>query len=122
MKDEITADEHVILLTINFRPDISQSELAKVLFKGKAHIGKILNDMESRGLIRRIADTRDNIIVKRNELTEKGINIIEESLPKTECIRNAMDKEFSQEDIIQFTSYLKRYRKVLASIVDVKLK
>ena len=66
-----TPDEFTILYALHLHPDISQSELAKILFKGKAHIGKILNDMEGRGLIKRIADTRDNIIIKRNELLQR---------------------------------------------------
>ena len=59
-----TPDEFTILYALHLHPDISQSELAKFLFKGKAHIGKILNEMEERGLIKRIADTRDNIIIE----------------------------------------------------------
>lgn len=68
-----TPDEFTILYALHLHPDISQSELAKILFKGKAHIGKILNEMEERGLIKRIADTRDNIIIKRNEITPRNI-------------------------------------------------
>ena len=37
-------------------------------------------------------------------------------------IKERMKQEFTEDDIIQFISYLKRYRKVLNSIVDVKLK
>lgn len=119
---EITPDEFAILFALNFEPDISQSELAKLLFKGKAHVGKILNDMESRGLIKRIADTRDNIIIKRNEVTQKGLDIFEKGYKEMGKIKDAMQNEFSQEEIDQLISYLTRFRKVLGSIVDVKLK
>ena len=43
---EITPDEMTIFYCIYFNPHMSQSEMAKFLFKGKAHVGKILNDME----------------------------------------------------------------------------
>ena len=101
---------------------MSQSEMAKFLFKGKAHVGKILNDMEERGLIKRIADTRDNIIIKRNEITEKGLVFLEKGHKETHRIKKAMTEEFSLDDIHKLISYLKRYRKVLNSLVDVKLK
>ena len=70
--DEVTPDEFSILYAITNVPDISQSEIATLLFKGKAHVGKILNDMETRGIIKRIADTKNNIMIKKNILTDKG--------------------------------------------------
>lgn len=122
ISEEISADEMAIFYCIYFNPKISQSEMAKFLFKGKAHVGKILNDMETRGLIKRIADTKDNIIIKRNEITPKGMKFLEKGYNESLKIREQMEKEFSQEDIEKLISYLKRYRKVLNSIVDVKLK
>ncbi len=122
VSSEITPDEMTIFYCIYFNPHMSQSEMAKFLFKGKAHVGKILNDMEERGLIKRIADTRDNIIIKRNEITEKGLVFLEKGHKETDRIKKAMKEEFSLDDIHKLISYLKRYRKVLNSLVDVKLK
>ncbi len=119
---EITADEMSILYCIYFKPQISQSEMAKFLFKGKAHVGKILNDMESRELITRVADTRNNMIIKRNEITKKGKAFLEKGFNESEKVRKKMEHEFTKEDIDTFISYLKRYQKVLNSLVDVKLK
>ena len=118
----VTTDECAILFAIDYNPDISQSELAKLLFKGKAHVGKILNDMESRGLVKRIADTRDNIIIKRNEITPKGQEILKKGSIEIGKIKEAVEKEFSKKDLVLFKDYLKRYRKVLRTFVDVKLK
>ena len=119
---EITYDEFSILYAIHFLPNISQSELAKLLFKGKAHVGKILNDMETRGLITRIADTRDNIIIKRNKMTPFGEKIFIKGHKEYERIKEEINKEFSEEDREKFIEYLKKFRKVLNSMVDVKLK
>lgn len=122
MKVDITTDECAILFAINYNPNITQSELAKLMFKGKAHIGKILNDMEIRGLVKRIADTRDNIIIKRNEITPKGYQILEKGTVEINKIKTAVEQEFSKKDLVQFKEYLKKYRKVLRTFVDVKLK
>ncbi len=122
ISEELTADEQAILFILNFEPDATQSELAKFLFKGKAHVGKILNDMEKREYIKRIATTKDNIIIKRNEITPKGMIFVEKGYAEAKRIQQKMDEEFSKEDIDKLTSYLKRYRKVLNSIIDVKLK
>ncbi len=120
--NEVTPDEFAILYALTFEPDISQSELASLLFKGKAHVGKILNDMENRGLIVRIADTRNNIIIKRNEITPKGQEIFSRGHKEFEKIKTAMMREFSEEEKQQFITFLKKYRNALSSIVDVKLK
>lgn len=122
IQENVTPDEFAILYIIHYIPDISQSELAKLLFKGKAHVGKILNDMESRGIIKRIADTRENLIIKRNEITPKGQEIFEKGHSEFEKIKEIMGREFPEEDRKQFIQYLKKFRNILNSIVDVKLK
>ncbi len=119
---DITPDEFAILYSIHLQPDITQSEMAKLLFKGKAHIGKILNDMETRGLIKRVADTKDNIIIKRNEITPKGQIYFDKGHKEYERFKAAIIKEFPAEDREQFLSYLEKYRKILDSFVNVELK
>lgn len=118
----ITPDEFSILYAIFYLPDITQSELAALLFKGKAHIGKILNEMEEKGLVKRSADTRGNIIVKRNELTSEGIKIFKQGHKEFEKVKKAMENNFSEDELYQFIEYLKRYRNILETLVEVKLK
>ncbi len=118
----ITPDEFTILYTISFIPNISQSELATLLFKGKAHVGKILNDMEEKGLIKRYAETRGNMIVKRNEITPKGSEIFKIGHKEFENVKSIMNKHFSKDELQLFINFLKRYRDILETLVDVKLK
>lgn len=120
--NEVTPDEFNILYALTFEPNISQSELASLLFKGKAHIGKILNDMESRGLIKRIADTRNNVIIKRNIITPQGEEIFKKGHIEYEKIKKLMFEEFTKEERDQFIKYLIKFRHALSSIVEVKLK
>lgn len=115
-------DEFTILYALHYNPDISQTELAKLLFKGKAHVGKILNDMEERGLIKRIADTKNNIIIKRNEVTQQGQKIFKKGNAEFLKIKDKIYQEFSEEDLKHFIKYLKKYREIISTIVDVKLK
>ena len=115
-------DEFTILYALHFDPDISQSELAKLLFKGKAHVGKMLNEMESRGLIKRVADTRNNIIIKRSVVTKKGLEIFEKGHKEFLKIKEKIHENFSKEEMGQFINYLKKFRQIISTIVDVKLK
>ena len=120
--NEVTPDEFSILYAITNIPEISQSEIATLLFKGKAHVGKILNDMESRGIIKRIADTKNNIMIKRNILTDKGKAIFEKGDIEIQKVQKLMEKEFTKQELDKFIDYLKKYRQIQSSIVDVKLK
>lgn len=120
--DEVTPDEFSILYAITNVPDISQSEIATLLFKGKAHVGKILNDMETRGIIKRIADTKNNIMIKKNILTDKGKAIFAKGDVEINKVRDLMEHEFTPQELDKFIYYLKKYRQIQSSIVDVKLK
>lgn len=122
IKECSTPDEFAILYAIHYTPDISQSELAKLLFKGKAHVGKILNEMEARGLIKRIADTKNNMIIKRNEITPKGEQIFKAGNIEFLKVKEKIYKEYTPKEVMEFIKYLKKYREILSTFVDVKLK
>ena len=116
------ADEFAILRLIDVEPDISQTDIARYLFKGKAHIGKMLNDMEEKGYIKRVVDTKANVMIKKSLLTQKAKEYLQYGKLKARIIRDKMEKEFTDEERQMFVSYLKRFRSVLASLADVKLK
>ena len=122
ISDEMCADEVAILLLIDMAPDISQTDIAKYMFKGKAHVGKMLNDMEAKGYIKRVVDTKDNIMIKKSIMTHKAEKYIKFAKEKSQIIKDRMEKEFSEAEKKVFISYLKRFRGVLSSLVDVKLK
>ena len=121
MGEKASADEFFLLVLLNSEPDISQIKMSKLLFKGKAHVGKILNEMSLKGLIER--ELKDDGSATVNKITEKGFKVLEEGLHKIKSIIiSHMEKEFTRNELDSFVSFLKRYRKVLGSIVDVKLK
>ena len=122
ISDEMSADEVAILMLIDMNPDISQTDIAKYMFKGKAHVGKMLNDMENKGYLKRTVDTKDNIMIKKSIMTPKAEKYIKYAKEQSKVIKERMEKEFSEDEKEVFISYLKRFRGVLSSLVDVKLK
>lgn len=99
-------DEFIILCHIISNPKLTQSDLAKLLYKGKAHVGKILNVMEEKGYIERIISTNNNIMVKYTEITPKG----KELHKITDDIFSKMNTElfqnFTQEELLIFNALL----------------
>ena len=100
MNNAITADEFLILALLENEPNISQTKMGTILFKGKAHVGKILNEMENKGFIERSFKPDNNTPI--NKVTAKGKEIFEKDIKKIgEIIVPKMDEEFTQEEIDQ---------------------
>lgn len=74
-KKIVTFDEFIILDTIVCFPDICQRDLAKLILKGASHTSKLLVSLEKKGFITRTIDTKQNRIVKKIIITEKGMEI-----------------------------------------------
>lgn len=96
-------DEFKILSHILQNPKLSQSDIAKLVYKGKAHVGKILNVMEQKGYIKRVLSTNHNIMVKHTELTEFGKKLYKNT---DEKYREIALKTFSVEEINELSRLL----------------
>lgn len=92
-------EEFRMLSHIISSPNLSQSDLSKLVFKGKAHVGKILNEMEQKGYINRILSTRNNIMVKCTVLTEKGKTLYWETDSVFRALADEISNGFSEEEI-----------------------
>ena len=97
-----------------------ETTIAKYLFKGKAHVGKILKEMEQKGLIKRQSSGHSSpakiiLLNKAKEIYKKG-------LKEVDILEEKYKQEFTKEEHMQFLNYLKRYRSLLSSFVEVNLK
>ena len=105
----ITQGEFCILDTIVRSPEISQIELARLLFKGRAHITQMLNSLEEKGLIYRTNETKNGRQVRKTSLTENGTKIY-----STIC--NVLDKNF--EYMTQF--FVGKDEKLVSYLNEIK--
>lgn len=122
LKNSIGPDEFIILNTIIVNPGISQSEIARLTLKGKAHAGKILTAMEKKGYIKRTPVCHENSLIKKTEITEMGLERYNEMRPKIlEAFQNIL-KPFSKDEIKIFKQLLLKYRNSLLETVDVNIK
>lgn len=75
---EITLDELTALATINLHNgEIHQRDLAKILLKDRANTGRMLNNLENKGYIKRIETTKNKRQVNIINLTNKGEKILD---------------------------------------------
>lgn len=105
----VTQGEFCILDTIVRSPEISQIELARLLFKGRAHITQMLNSLEEKGLIYRTNETKNGRQVRKTSLTDKGTQVY-----NTIC--NVLDKNF--EYMTQF--FVGKDEKLVSYLNEIK--
>jgi len=113
--------EHAALDTISCNSGICQRDLAKLIFKDRANTGRILDSLEVKGLITRIIDTKNNRLVRKLGLTDKGKKKLKEVHDKLEKVFKDISVAISDEDIAQIQSSLRLLRKSVLETVNVNI-
>lgn len=98
-KPILDLDEFKILSHIMDDPNLSQSDIGKLVYKGKAHVGKILNELEKKNYIKRDLTTRNNIIIKHTVITAQGKDIYFYTDERFKEINQNIKKLFSEEEL-----------------------
>lgn len=96
----ITGEQFVVLDTISCHPDIYQQKLSEILMKDKSNTTRILRVLEKKGLISRSVGKKDNRLVNFVSVTDSGLKIVKDNMPKiktfiTDIFENITDEEIS---------------------------
>ncbi|MCF2875749.1 MULTISPECIES: MarR family winged helix-turn-helix transcriptional regulator [unclassified Tenacibaculum] len=73
-KIDLTTEQWAILNRLNENSALTQKEVAKITFKDNANITRIVDKLEKKGLIERLADPNDRRAWKIS-ITKEGKNI-----------------------------------------------
>lgn len=120
VKSRLELSEYTLLSYTLENPELSQSDLSKLLFKGKAHVGKILNEMEAKGYIKRIAVNDNNMLKKLTKITPKGKKLYEETHDVFRNLGEKILEDFSQEEIETFHKLLNKYREKILENYEIE--
>lgn len=118
---EITPLEHAALDTIFCNAGICQRDLAKLIFKDRANTGRILDSLEEKGFITRFIDVKNNRLVKKMGITEKGLLKLEEVNEKFEQLFQDLEKTVNKKEIEKTQKSLKKLRETLLEIVNMNI-
>lgn len=69
---DMTPEEYSTLDTIMCNPNLCQRDLAKLLLLDRANTGRVLNKLEEKNLIKRTVDTKNNRLIKKVVISQKG--------------------------------------------------
>ena len=121
LKLNITPDEYFALDTVSVNAGICQRDLAKLLLKDRANTGRILESLEQKGFITRFIDTKNNRLVKKMGITEKGYNELELINTKVRShIENTRGK-ITAKEVQKVQEVLKKFRKNLEQMEETNI-
>ena len=128
LNTKLSQDEFITIETILCNSGICQRDLAKIILKDRANTGKILNTLEEKGYITRFVDLKNNRLVRKMGVTEKGKEVYDEV---TEKLKTAINKIMadekhkkhiiSDEEIEYVREILKKFRENLKQLVDIQI-
>lgn len=118
---EITPDEYFALDTVSINAGICQRDLAKLLLKDRANTGRILESLEQKGFITRFIDTKNNRLVKKMGITEKGYNEIDLINTKIKGYIENTTGRISPKEVDKVQEMLKKFRENLEQMVEINI-
>lgn len=121
LKIGITPEEHAALDTIFCHPEICQRDLAKLILKDRANTGRILHSLESKNLITRSIDMKNNRLIKKMIITDEGNKKLEETNDKVKLHLQNVSCKFKEEEIDKLQETLRAFRKNLEELVNMNI-
>ena len=121
LKIELTVDEYAALDTISCNAGICQRDLAKLILKDRANTGRILDNLEGRGLITRFIDTKNNRLVKKTGVTGNGYKKLKEINNKIDSHFRETTEDFSEEEIVTLQQSIRKFRENLEKRVNMNI-
>ncbi|TRZ42423.1 MarR family winged helix-turn-helix transcriptional regulator [Robertkochia solimangrovi] len=110
--DDITVDQKLILQYLNSSPELSQTEIAELVFKDTASITRMIDLMVKKDFLKRSINTEDRRKFKL-EITAKGKDILSRLEPVIAANRKTAFAGISEEELIQLDRTL---QKILSNI------
>ena len=117
----LSLDEYAALDTVSVNAGICQRDLAKLILKDRANTGRILDSLEQKGFITRFIDTKNNRLVKKMDITERGLKELDTINKKVKQYLESVTKTISDEDIERVQETLKSFRLELEKVVEINI-
>ena len=117
----ISVEEFAVLDTIMCNGELCQRDIAKLILKDRANTGKLLDGLESKGLISRKLSMKNNRPVKLIKLTEAGENKLEEAVSKIRPRYFEVKEKIANSDLAKVKDLLKELRDMLNDTIKIQI-
>ncbi|MBR1775658.1 MarR family transcriptional regulator [bacterium] len=118
---DITVDEYSILDCLICNKNMCQRDLAKMILKDRANTGKLLDTLESKGLITRKLAIKNNRPVKIIEVTKEGRDKVEDAANKIRPNYLSIKEKIANSDLARVRDLLKELRDMLNDTLKIQI-
>lgn len=117
----VTIDQFTALDAIYCNNDICQRDLSKIILKDRSNTGRILNILEEKEFIKRAIETKGKRLVKKIYITNKGKNLVEESIPKLSQAFLHVFEDISEEEFSTLRKTLGKMKDSLSKTTSIQI-
>ena len=117
----LTPEEFSALDSIIANCELCQRDLAKLILKDRANTGKLLDSLESKGLITRELAVKNNRPVKIVKITEQGKEVYKETYNKLSPHHKIVEEKIANSDLAKVGELLKELREILEDTIDIDI-
>jgi len=117
----ITIDQFAALDAIYCHEDICQRDLSKLILKDRSNTGRILNILEENGFVERVTDTKNNRLVRKIYITEKGKNLIDTHHVNLRQEFIKVFEEVSDEEFVTLRQTLDKLKDSLSKTTSIQI-
>ncbi len=117
----INLEDYTVLDTLMMNENMCQRDLAKLILKDRANTGKLLDNLEKRGLVTRKLSIKNNRPVKIIEITKEGEKKVAEAANKIRPHYQTVKKMLVNKDLGKVGDLLKDLRKVLKETIEIQI-
>ncbi len=106
---EMTIDQGLVLLFLNDHPELSQKEIAELVFRDNASMTRMINTMVQKKHLKRSMNPKDRRRYKI-EITDKGKDVLKTLPPIIHHNRNSSLKGITKNELHQLEIILGKIR------------
>ena len=117
----ITHEEFRTLDVLYCNPDCCQRDLAKLILRDRIYTGRLIDSLEKKGLIERRNDTKGKRLVKKMNITEKGIDCYNSTIRAIQPQFKKLEEKFTLEQMQALRNTLQKLKQNISEIVDLKI-
>ena len=117
----INLEDYTVLDTLTMNENMCQRDLAKLILKDRANTGKLLDNLEKRGLITRKLSIKNNRPVKIISITKEGEKKVEFAAAKLRPHFLKVMETINHKDLGKVGDLLKDLRAVLTETIEIQI-
>lgn len=104
---DITKEQMIVLKKLYNQDGLYQNELARLIFRNKSSLARLLSKMESKNYISRKSSKEDKRI-KKVFLTDTGKEVFEKAVPLIQNMLSKMEETITSDEKEQMITILKK--------------